>query len=420
MPYSDNLSLPISIKVLPVKGQTIWRKAFNAALRQYKDEGTARKVAWAAVKKKYEKNTEGNWILKKTIESFVSLQCSLVALTKEEILSAIPKKTLDSIKKKDAHPFFQAYVVCHEGTSTPTIVDGENRPIHWSRAAVQSLRSIINKGIKFFHGHNKDSSHTGRKVIGKSVGSLQKVINGKLSHVLIAYHKKEHKDEVKKYDVCSQEAVWDLIEAGKIWLADKIKSLTGIALDNSKRETPAFSGAKRLGMVQAFENKTEGDVGEMSENKTIKFEDVKKWVKEHNVFPNQLYTIDDLKNDRDFGPVIKEGEEIKGKLEEVEKNNKDLTKKLYLTSVKDRLTKVMQDKKLTDKQSEYVNKYFNENMEDLSDEALNTYVEKQVEDFKERASFFTSTETGETRQADVANDDYTKAECNELLEEDID
>lgn len=68
MPYVTNADL--SHKVghrLPEHAQTIFRKAFNNAYEQYQgDEEVAFRVAWAAVKKKYEKNDDGVWVAKKS------------------------------------------------------------------------------------------------------------------------------------------------------------------------------------------------------------------------------------------------------------------------------------------------------------------------------------------------------------------
>ncbi|MDD5405666.1 MAG: ChaB family protein [Sulfurovaceae bacterium] len=74
MPYKTNEDLPDSLQhVLPKHAQDIFREAFNNAWHQYaspekrfddssRDE-TARKVAWAAVKHKYEKNGDV-WVTK--------------------------------------------------------------------------------------------------------------------------------------------------------------------------------------------------------------------------------------------------------------------------------------------------------------------------------------------------------------------
>ena len=61
--------LPIGVEDLPDHAKEIYRKAHNNALEQYKDpkkrrgraslEEVAHKVAWAAVKKKYQKNGDG-------------------------------------------------------------------------------------------------------------------------------------------------------------------------------------------------------------------------------------------------------------------------------------------------------------------------------------------------------------------------
>jgi cation transport regulator len=73
MPYGSLNELPGSIKDnLPQHAQEIYLAAYNNALEQYKDpekrkgnsslEEVARKVAWAAVKKEYEKDAlSGNW-----------------------------------------------------------------------------------------------------------------------------------------------------------------------------------------------------------------------------------------------------------------------------------------------------------------------------------------------------------------------
>ena len=64
MPYGSNESLPKRVRDnLPRGAQTIFRKAFNNAVKQYKQERRAFKVAWAAVKKEYKKQ-KGKWIRK--------------------------------------------------------------------------------------------------------------------------------------------------------------------------------------------------------------------------------------------------------------------------------------------------------------------------------------------------------------------
>lgn len=72
MPYSKREDLPESVmSVLPPHAQDIYKEAFNSAWDEYKSpsdrkkggsrEETAHRVAWAAVKKKYEKGADDKW-----------------------------------------------------------------------------------------------------------------------------------------------------------------------------------------------------------------------------------------------------------------------------------------------------------------------------------------------------------------------
>ena len=75
MPYRSTSDLPENVRnVLPEHAQDIFKEAFNSAYDQYKKtqdrhsdsdrEETAHKVAWSAVKNKYEKQKDGHWGLK--------------------------------------------------------------------------------------------------------------------------------------------------------------------------------------------------------------------------------------------------------------------------------------------------------------------------------------------------------------------
>lgn len=75
MPYRSLAELPDAVKDhLPKHAQEIYKEAYNSAWEQYADpekrrgdasrEETAHKVAWAAVKDKYEKHGD-RWVRKK-------------------------------------------------------------------------------------------------------------------------------------------------------------------------------------------------------------------------------------------------------------------------------------------------------------------------------------------------------------------
>lgn len=72
MPYKDRSELPDSVKDnLPAHAQDIYKEAFNNAWDQYKDpddrkqggsrEEAAHRVAWSAVKQKYQKGDDDKW-----------------------------------------------------------------------------------------------------------------------------------------------------------------------------------------------------------------------------------------------------------------------------------------------------------------------------------------------------------------------
>ncbi len=63
MPYRSNLDLPQSVQAhLPPRAQDLFREVFNHAFDEYgHDEKRAFRVAWGAVKRRYEK-VEGQWV----------------------------------------------------------------------------------------------------------------------------------------------------------------------------------------------------------------------------------------------------------------------------------------------------------------------------------------------------------------------
>lgn len=63
MPYDTLAQLPDSVREnLPKHSQEIYKEAFNSAWEQYdQEEERAHRVAWGAVKEKYEKGDDGQW-----------------------------------------------------------------------------------------------------------------------------------------------------------------------------------------------------------------------------------------------------------------------------------------------------------------------------------------------------------------------
>jgi len=89
MPYSKTSELPNNVKVLPQDGQNIYLAAFNNAIKEYDDEGKASATAWAAVKNKFEKNKQGEWVTKESDFS----QTDLNNLLRSALAEKYPRTT---------------------------------------------------------------------------------------------------------------------------------------------------------------------------------------------------------------------------------------------------------------------------------------------------------------------------------------
>jgi hypothetical protein len=354
---------------------------------------------------------------------------------------------LNKIKKKDSHPFFQMYSLCHEGVSTPRIIGEKAQPITWPKKAIQSIKNIITKGIKLFKGHNKDNSTKGRKEIGEVIHSFEKEMDGKLHHVIITYHDPIQRKEAKNYDIISQEADWNFFESAEQLIADTIIKLTGVAMGNSANEKPAFSEAKRLGFIQAFENTNiKGDlmpdeiiVDGDSTNKKNQMS-FKEWIalrKHFNVYPRQIVTLDELKSDREYGKYFdkldKYEEDITNLNEVIKTKDTEiikLKKQIHLGSAGNRLNNLMELKNYPEKMKPIMVKIFDkqkENIDDLSDDGLDKFLDQYTNVVQD---VFNTTEelnndvppkSKEQEEQDIKDvSEIVKAENNEFLDEDLD
>ena len=65
MPYVSIEELPVSVRAhLPPRAQDLFRKVFNNAFEEHDhDEARAFRIAWGAVKRRYEK-IDGQWVPK--------------------------------------------------------------------------------------------------------------------------------------------------------------------------------------------------------------------------------------------------------------------------------------------------------------------------------------------------------------------
>jgi len=367
---------------------------------------------------------------------------ALASFTQEEILAMVPAAKLEEIRKTDEHPFFQAYCIAHEGVSTPTILGDTAKPITWFRKAVQSIKKVLLAGVKFFSGHNSDSSTEGREALGEVVADLQREVEGNLNHIVVGYF--PDKARVADMDICSQEAEWDLIPTPQGFIADTLSKLTGIALSSSRDSTPAFAGARRLGMVQALESNAGVPAKETrnmpTDLTTVPFAELETEMKRRNVWPSQLWSHDEMiKKDREYKAAVdkivadataeltKKLTESEAKIKTLSTETVTLKRSTELVTAKQRLETIAKEQKLTDKQAAFVLARFEkgkDTLTDVSDEKLKEFASSMVDIYKDaggetQGTPAAGTKAKEEQKKNVDPKDMTKAENNPLLVDDL-
>lgn len=228
----------------------------------------------------------------------VVIDMSILNMAGEEIRQMIPEDVLRRIKRDDPNPMFKAFVVGQPGTAYPKEVGKGSVIIKWIQSAIRSLFDVLKRGTKVFHGHNADSSHEGRTSIGEVVGKALKEIKGKSSAIAAMYIYPTFRNLT--LDVASIEAdVTVDPQSSDTFKAVGVREITGIALGDSSNETPAFSGAKLIGQLQAFRDQSIQSKGDDMDKLTI--DEIKTVIKENSIPPSDLYDRDSLTDD----PVVK-------------------------------------------------------------------------------------------------------------------
>jgi len=258
----------------------------------------------------------------------------------------------------------------------------------WPRIIIQRLAEKIKEGTKFFIGHGETNSNDNRESVGEVLASFVKEIAGKLSNVIIGHF--PEKEKVEDMNVCSMEA--DVYTDDEN-IVGEINDVSGIALGNSDRSNPAFPGALRLNMVQCFAKEDKPKPGEGDKDMT--FEEVKDAIRKMNIRPWQIYTLEDMKEDRVFGKVFEENSIFKSDNEKLEKENKEIKTKSEeairnsdVAQAKSRVEKLLEEG-FTDKQKSFILKRFDPEQEkDLTDEGLGKFIENEKKEFADTAKLF--------------------------------
>lgn len=101
MPYSSIKDLPKNVDKLSAHQKSIWMKAFNSAFKQYKNEESAFKVAWATVEKADKMSEETYYNVISLGENINQLEVMRIGKWKHPIYGdlEITDKDLDKFKK---------------------------------------------------------------------------------------------------------------------------------------------------------------------------------------------------------------------------------------------------------------------------------------------------------------------------------
>ena len=316
----------------------------------------------------------------------ISIQALELVLSPEELKKRIPKEDLE--KLQGTKGVLQAYTLAYEGTSQPKVLGQGSQSLKWPRAVIRRLAEKIQAGTKFFVGHGDDTnSHDGRVSVGEVLTSFVKEIRGKLSSIVIGHF--PEKDKVDPYDICSMEAD---IHTDEDNVVGDINEVSGIALGDSDKDSPAFPGSLRLSTVQCFGKENSGGDPDMA---PLTFAQVKQLVKDMNIWPHQLFEKSDFEKDRTFGPLFEENSTLKAdnerlskEFKEIETTSKDVIRKTEVSESRGNLETLMKEG-FTDKQKKFILKRFDpETQKDLSDKGLGEFVEAGKKDFAETAKLF--------------------------------
>ena len=382
-------------------------------------------------------------------------------------------------ERGDPNPEFRAYVVGHEGVTTPYKVNeqtGESKAsiLNWGRHAIQALSSALSVGTKFFIGHgNGTNSHAGRKPVGEVVSSFVENINSKLHSIVIGYF--PNKEEVKDMDFCSAEAnvQFDHIpifntptgvqEVGDVNMA------SGIALGSLDEGTPAFPGAALLQTVQCFDSSTDPNTGtsetdtqessmadevfttdkvkdgvkalNMSPHQLFETEDILDSIKmgKFKVSPSSLFSMDQLRQDTEFKSYFEQSDtdskalktSVK-KVETLENEKKEMSVTHLTATEKHRLTEMAgvqrKDGKLTEKQEQFIVNQYKANPDvPMDDTAMTKFITDQKVAFTEQAKFWGVEDAGDgdskenkgdgNNNADSTDENANKQGANQVPED---
>lgn len=243
----------------------------------------------------------------------IYLQGMTLALNKNQVISFLPdnfgktiQDKIDYIKTKFGFsPVIRAYSIAHEGTAKPT-TPGQNKKsveLKFTEKALDWIKekasNAIDKGLKFFDGHNPTNDEQTNTELGQVIGVKKITHNGKKHVIAIGVFK----DDSPIRDISSMEFSVDVkkLNAGS---DESIDEITGIALaDTANGDKPGFPEAKQLAEFQCFEfqENDEPQILKIETKKETKkymtIDEMKEEIRKQGISPHQLFTPTDIVGD---------------------------------------------------------------------------------------------------------------------------
>lgn len=367
----------------------------------------------------------------------MKIRAILHAMAESEIMSMIPADRLQTIKTKDPRPTFKTYVVGHEGEARGNLVGVGNIVKRWFADTIKKLNDQIKSGLQLFHGHGATNETAGRTPIGEVVGKKLMNIQDRLSSVITCWIYSDYGH--LPLDVASIEADVDLRnESGDSFYVADVNEITGIALGNSKVETPGFPGATLLGQLQAFAEKKQFKITLFGGENMVTLEEARNAIKEAKLKPSDIFGLDAIMADslvteqvkekisnargydvRKTEDLVTDKAKIQQQLTEAQTKIKEHEKTIGDMGIESSKTKVgslfevqKKERKLTDQQQKYLSnrlgKFTPEDPEKLKSE-FDSWLDTGLEDYKKDAEAMgIKLESGDDDNKNVGGEPDTK------------
>lgn len=329
---------------------------------------------------------------------------TIQSFAKEDVMKNVPAAVLEEIKKADPNPEFRTYVIGHEGTAHAMelgFAGKVKKAFRYVTDMVRSLAVKIESRLPIFNRHINVNTSAGREQIGEVVNTTLQNIGERLSALATMYIYPKFRE--LPLDIASIEAEIEYVDGGN-GSADviDIRKVTGIALGDSRTDSPAFPGATLLGVVQAFSPKAKEE--EMTKEEIIAA------IKELGLKITDVFSADDIVSsepakkakqteyehakriEKKLGEERDRVIELTKELDVVNGKVKTLNEQVSQSRVKGLYDTALPNRKFDDREKAFIEKRIGTFKSDKDGEELKAefdkFLDKQMDDYIEHAKLF--------------------------------